>query len=153
MYHTLSTSLSYDWGHVRVDGHPPTSPPPLPPQITTNLISFSTSLFLKYNWLKILSSFFITGWLDISTHVKTITMINLVTCHHTKILHSYWLYSPYCTFPTCDNQFVLELYTSWSPSPISLLSYPHLPSGNHLLVLRVYSSVSVLWCVFICLVF
>ena len=38
---------------------------------------------------------------------KIITMVNLVTiCHHSKILYSYQLFSPYCTSHICDS-FIL----------------------------------------------
>ena len=88
----------------------------LPPLVTTNLISFSVSLFLfllKYTWLnnrhyvrQCVSSWCITWWFDISIHYKMITMMSLVTiCHHTKVL-LHWLYFPCCTFHLCDS-FVL----------------------------------------------
>ena len=41
--------------------------------------------------------------------------------HHTKVIHNYWLYSPHCIFHTCDIYFAVEVCTSLSPSPISLL--------------------------------
>ena len=45
--------------------------------------------------------------------ITVITMISLdFICHHTTILHNYWLYSPHCTFHTCDIYFLTESCTS-----------------------------------------
>ena len=58
-----------------------------------------------------------------------ITKISLVMVyHHTKISHSYLLYSPQCAFHIYDS-FILkvEFYTSSSPSPI--LFFPPTPSS------------------------
>ena len=64
-------------------------------------------------------------------------MISLVTiCHHTKILHNYWLYSLHYIFHRCDS-FILYLK---SPSSVSLLpsALKQLSSGNHLFVLYLW---------------
>ena len=80
------------------------------------------------------------------------TTINLVTtCHHVKILHYYWPYSPHCTFHTWDIYLVtrslslLISFTYFSHPPCSL------PSSNHPFVLC--DSVPVLLCLFICFCF
>ena len=61
-----------------------------------------------------------------------ITMVNLITiCHHTKILHNYWLIFPtlYISYPTlfCNWKFLslyLSISTHFSPPPSPC-------SGNH----------------------
>ena len=76
-------------------------------------------------------------------------MISLVfICHHTKILHNYWLYSPYWAFHICDS-FILNCKFTPPSLPHLFLSSPH-PSGYHLFVLCVYESVSVILHLFIC---
>ena len=65
-----------------------------------------------------------TQWFYISIHIKMFTMIGLVTiCHHKNILHSYWLYSPHCTFHTHDSFILqLEVCTFWHLHPIPLVT-------------------------------
>ena len=65
---------------------------------------------------------------------------SLVTiCHHTKMLHNHWLYSPCCAFHTCDS-FILQLEVCKFSFSLTyfFLSFVPLPSGNHLFVLCIY---------------
>ena len=69
---------------------------------------------------------------------------NLVTiCHYTKILHIYWLHSTLYFIP------VTHLFCSWKFVPLNLphllLSFPYPPASNHLFVLWIYGSVSILF--------
>ena len=83
---------------------------------------------------------------------QMMTTESLVTiCHHTKILHNYWLYSHTVHFIP-----VTHLFCNWKFVPLNLthllLSSPH-PSSKHLFVLCIYNSFFVLLCLFICSVF
>ena len=64
--------------------------------------------------------------------LKPITIINLVTkYYHIKILHGYWLSSPYCLFHNCAS-FILQREVCTSPIfPTSIL----LPNNKYLFVL------------------
>ena len=65
---------------------------------------------------------------------------SLVTiCHHTKMLHNHWLYSPCCAFHTCDS-FILQLEVRKLSISLTyfFLSFMPLPSGNHLFALCIY---------------
>ena len=115
---------------------------PLPPPlhlVTADLIFFYEFVWfwsiidLQYN----ISSWYTIQWFDISRHFKMITMVSLVViCHHTKILHNYWLYSPHCTLHTCDS-LILQLEVCTSYLSHLFLSSPN-PSSNHLFVLCIY---------------
>ena len=123
-------------------------PVPWPlPLVTTNVISFSISLFIclfvKYNWPTTECYFLIHNIFDISVHFKMIMIINLVMiCHHTKILTiiEYVNHAEHFTPLThlfCNWKFVhLNL-----PHPF-LFSPTPFPSGNHQFVLCIYDSVS-----------
>ena len=81
--------------------------------------------------------------IDTSIPFKMVTMLDLVT----NILHSYWLYSPYCTcdsfiFATESLYLLISLtYLFFFPLLLSL------SSGNHLFFLCIYTC---LFCLFIC---
>ena len=72
-------------------------------------------------------------------------------CYHTRILHSYWLYSPtlYISYPwliyfATGSLYLFISFTYLFPPPKPLFS------GNHLFVLCFYNSVSVLLCLLVC---
>ena len=101
--------------------------PYLPPLLIANLISFSMGLFLTYNWSTILLL------VPVTQHSDSIFLYNskwspdksIVTlCDHTEILQTYWQYSPYCKWHTCDS-------CSEKFEPLNLLhvflSVPHSP--------------------------
>lgn len=74
---------------------------------------------------------------------KMITTISLATtCHHTKVLHNYWLYSTCYIFHTCDWFCFITVYLL-----IFLTCFSDPPASNHLLVLFICLFV------FICSVF
>ena len=116
--------------------------PHTPPLVTTNPISFSMDLFVCRSIIDLqyyVSFWSMVSWVNISVYFKIITMVSLVTiCHHTKILHNYWLCSPHCTFHTHDS-FILELKVC-----IFLIYFSHpfifLPSDNHFFVLCICRS-------------
>ena len=65
-----------------------------PSLVTTNLISFSMSLLLKYKWPTTLyfSSWYTPWWSSIFLNFKMTTVKSPVTlCHSTKKLHNYGL--------------------------------------------------------------
>ena len=137
------------------------SPPPLPsPLVTTNLISFSMNVFVSeaqqtYNTI-LVPGRYTTLWFDISIHFKTIITISLVTiCHHTNILHNFWLYSPHCTFHAGDS-FILQLKVCNSVS-FTYLSSPLQPSPlatTCLFSVSIYDCFCFVICyLFICFVF
>ena len=92
---------------------------------------------LKYKWHIISVSVYVSDLIFIYIF-KMVTLVNLVTtCHHTKLLQYYWLYSLWCT-PYFHDLFVynwkfilLIPFTYFTPSPTpypvvnsSLLSVP-----------------------------
>ena len=105
----------------------PFLPPPASGKHKSNLFS---ELFVCF-WNIIdrkhyVSSCYRIWWFSISIHFKMITMVSLVTiCHHTKILHNYWLFSPRCTFHawlSCfatANLYLLISLTSLSSTGVS----------------------------------
>ena len=110
---------------------PPPTPPPL--MVTNHKFGLFYDLFLKYNWLVTLL---------VSVTQQMIWYLfsfqsdhQCYLCHHTKILHSYWLPSPGCPLHAC-NSFILQLEvcTSLSPSLSSFLP-PHPSPRRHLFVL------------------
>ena len=99
------------------------------------------------------SPWYRTQWLDISIHYKMITILSLVTiCHHTKVLHCYWLSSPCCLY--ISFLWLIYFVTGSLYLLVSLTYFTHLPTplptGNHLFVLCIYDFVSVLLCLFFC---
>ena len=119
-----------------------------PTLVITNIISFSMSLFLKYNWLQQTLCWFLLynsdlQFLYISKWSPQLSLFTI--CHHIKMLLDYWLHSPLCAFLT-HNSFILQLevYTSTYLTHFSTPPIP-LSSGNHLLVLCIYDSLSVLF--------
>ena len=63
------------------------------------------------------SSWCTIWWFDISIHYKIINMISLVTiCHHTKILHYFWLYIPH----TVHFIPMTHLLCNWKFVPLNL---------------------------------
>ena len=51
-----------------------------------------------------------------------ITLISPVTiCHHTKIIHNYWLYSPHCSFHTSDSLIFNWKFMPFKPAHLFLL--------------------------------
>ena len=71
-------------------------------------------------------------------HLKMITMTSLVTtCHHTKTLHWYLLYSLHCTFHTMTHARSLHVLISLT---YFFSSSQPLSSGKHLFVLCIYNS-------------
>ena len=105
-----------------------------PPLVTTNLISSTyVCLFLKCNWTIALWTFLLireSMFLCISQWSPCKSSYNISP----KILHSYWLYSPQCSFHT-HNSFIsqMEICTSQSLSPRSFLQSPPLLETNCLL--------------------
>ena len=70
-----------------------------PTLVITNIISFSSSLFLKYNWLQQTLCWFLlynsdSQFLYISTWSLQLSLFTI--CHHIKMLLNYWLHSPFC---------------------------------------------------------
>ena len=144
--YTASTCLSSSWKSVVPFDHPP-----LPHVEVPNLISFSMSLslFLKYNWPTILSEFL----------VHNIVMQYFCTFQKDHYNSSYSM-SPNkavtvtdCIPHTVHFVPMTHLLCNWKFTPPN---FPHLflsspttvPSGNHLFVLSIYNSVSVLLCLF-----
>ena len=99
-------------------------------------------MLLKYNWPT-------TWWFNASIKFKMIITVKFsYTCHHTKILYWYWLYSPNYTFHTRDS-FILQLEVSTSLFPSPNPFFPQPPHLWWLSVLCIYDSVSALLCLFI----
>ena len=107
-----NTYLSHNWKFVPFDCLHSIPPSPTPhlwkPQILPFLL-WVVSLFVKYIDLQHYVSFCYTTAIQ-----YMITMISPIPiCPHTKILYSYCLYSPHCTFHTLDSFiFQLEVCTS-----------------------------------------
>ena len=93
----------------------PLSPYPAPLE-KTNLISFSVSFLLFLLVVFEIRLTYNIMLVPITQHSVLIFLYILnwspqhlvIMHHHTRILHGYWLCSPYCTFHTCDS-FVLKL--------------------------------------------
>ena len=62
-------------------------------------------------------SWYTTQWVNISIRFKMITMISMLSCHYTKILYNYWLYSPHC---------VNHLFFNWKFVPLNFHLKPKL---------------------------
>ena len=129
-----------------------------PPRTSSNykfIIFFyeSVCLLLRYIInLQHVSSYCTTQRFDISIHFKMLTTVSLVTsllpCK--DIMH-YCLYFPPCTFHTRDSIILqMKVCTASSPSSISFFPMPPSLSDNHMFVLHIYDSVSILLCLFIC---
>ena len=86
----------------------PISPSPTPTSSSISLISFPMSLFAFWGLMDLwhyVSSWHTAQWFNISIHFKMIpTVIPVMICHHTKILHNCWL------FPTLYISFLWLIY-------------------------------------------
>ena len=145
----LYTYLSCNWQFVPFDCLHPIPIPPPPLLVTTNLISFSVTLFACFGSIIDLQHLLVpvAQYNDsiILYMFKMITMIILVTvCHHTKILYIYWLSSHTVYFIPMTHSFC-----NWK---FVTLTLPHLflsfPSSGYLFVPCIYNYGSVL-CLFI----
>ena len=108
---------------------PPMPTPPLPSgNHKPDLFLYECVCFWSTTDLHYLSSWYTTLRFDTSIHFKTIITVSLVTsCHHTNVLHNFWLYSPiHYTFHTGDS-FILQLEVCNSIS-FTYLSSPLQPS-------------------------
>ena len=109
-----------DWGiepgcrqilyHLSHQGSPPPLntfiqlPPGNLPLVTTNLVSFTMSLFVCF-WRIIDLHHCVGSWCTTMIwYFYTVQNDHHESSYHLslKILNSYWLYSPHCTFHTCD---------------------------------------------------
>ena len=112
----LVLNLTCNWKFVPFDHFHPILPSlRSPPLLTTNFISFSMILF-DIHFFKVQLTYD-TVLVAVAQHSdsiflyisKRITMVSLDNnCHHTKISHGCWLYSPHCTFHTHDS-FILQM--------------------------------------------
>ena len=96
---------------------------------------------LFFNIIDLYTCWFLTHNIEIYIFLH-FTMITVKSSYHSspKILHSYWLYSPRCTFHTI--YFVTErLYLFISLTYFLPLPTSH-PSGNYLFVLYICDSIS-----------
>ena len=133
LWYITSLVFSYNWKFVPFGYLHPILPLVLPTPllllVTTNLISFSVSLFLKYNWPTTLYYFLVHN-------IVIQYFYTLQNDHHPKFTMEgfwqyYWLYSLCYTFHlmTCfvtGSLYLLVSLTYFSYSPTPLLS------GNHL---------------------
>ena len=106
-YYIPSTYLYYNWKFVSfgyLHSIPLISiPTPTSGKHKSDL--FSMSLLLKYSLPTTICQFLVH--IMTQYYFKIIITVNLVAiCQHTKMLHHYWLYSPYFTFHPRDS-FIL----------------------------------------------
>ena len=153
VHYIPSAYLSYNWKFVHFDCFHPNPPPNQPPPlVTTNLISFSMSLFICFWSITILCSWFTKQWFNISIHFKIIITIKSSYLPFVNLPRYYIIID---IFPILYISYLWLIYfvTGSLYLLISLTYFSSTPPLATISLFSVYMNLSVLLHFFICFVF